>query len=162
MLFRSGRWTPAASTELPGRYVKRGEVLGFVVAGPSKLVRAAVTQEDMDLIRSRLHHVQVRLANDLRTPLAAQARRQVPGGEFDLVSPALGSSGGGEIAVDPSQPGGKRSLKRVFDIEIEMQQPSPSSVFGDRAYVRFDLGWAPLAWQWFLRVRQLFLARLNV
>jgi putative peptide zinc metalloprotease protein len=157
-----GRWAPAAPTELAGRYVKRGEVLGFVVGAPSTLVRAAVTQEDMDLIRSRLQAVQVRLANDLRTPIDARLRREVAGGEFDLVSAALGSSGGGEIAVDPSQQGGKRSLKRVFDVELEMDRASSSSVFGDRAYVRFDLGTAPLAWQWLLRLRQLFLARLNV
>ena len=157
-----GRWAPAAPTELAGRYVKRGEVLGFIVGGPATLVRAAVPQEDMDLIRSRLRDVQVRLANDPRTTLDAHLRREVAGGEFDLVSPALGTSGGGEIAVDPSQQGGKRSLKRVFDIELQLDRPGASSVFGDRAYVRFDLGPAPLAWQWFLRLRQLFLARLNV
>jgi putative peptide zinc metalloprotease protein len=157
-----GRWTQAAPTELAGRFVKRGEVLGYVVGGPSTLVRAAVPQEDMDLIRSRLQGVEVRLAGNLREPVAGRLRRQVPGGEFDLVSPALGTSGGGDIAVDPSQPGGTRSLKRVFDVEVEMERPSPGSVFGDRAYVRFDLGWAPLGWQAFMRLRQLFLARLNV
>jgi len=106
--------------------------------------------------------VQVRLSHDVATPIDARLRREVAGGEFDLVSPALGTSGGGQIAVDPSQQGGKRSLKRVFDVELEMDRPSSTSVFGDRAYVRFDLGTAPLAWQWLLRLRQLFLARLNV
>jgi putative peptide zinc metalloprotease protein len=158
----SGRWVPAAHTELEGRYVKRGEVVGYVVDGPSRRVRAAVTQEDMDLIRGRLAHVEVRLANAFRSPVAARVLRQVPGGEFDLVSPALGTNGGGEIAVDPAQQSGTRTLKRVFDVEIELAEPSRSSVFGDRAYVRFDLGWAPLGWQWFLRLRQLFLAHLNV
>ncbi|MEP7300032.1 MAG: hypothetical protein ABI699_00770 [Caldimonas sp.] len=157
-----GRWMPAPATELDGRYVKRGDVLGYVVSGPSPLVRAAVTQEDMDLIHSRLQEVEVRLVNDVRHVNAARLRREVPGGEFELVSPALGSSGGGEIAVDPSQQGGRRSLKRVFDLEIEMARPSPSSVFGDKAWVRFDLGWAPLGLQWFLRLRQLFLSRFNV
>jgi predicted nucleotidyltransferase len=104
----AGVWTPAAPTELAGRFVKRGKVVGFVVAGPSLLLRAAVTQEDMDLIRSRLRAVQVRLANDLSDAVPARVRRQVPGGEFDLVSPALGTSDNGEIAVDPSQTGGMR------------------------------------------------------
>jgi len=158
----AGLWTPAAPTELAGRYVKRGEVVGFVVAGPSLLVRTAVPQEDMDLIRSRLRAVQVRLANDLPDAVPARVRRQVPGGEFDLVSPALGTSGGGEIAVDPSQSGGTRSLKRVFDVELALERPSRAAVFGDRAYVRFDLGLAPLGWQWYLRLRQVFLSQLNL
>ena len=50
----------------------------------------------------------------------------------------------------------------MFDVEVALQRSTLAAVFGDRAYVRFDLGNAPLAWQWFLRLRQLFLARLNV
>ncbi|MEO8152322.1 MAG: site-2 protease family protein [Rhizobacter sp.] len=158
----AGRWTPAAPTDLAGRYVKRGDVLGYIVTGPSRLVRVAVTQEDMDVIRSRVKGVDVRLANAVRSPIAGQVQRQVPGGEFDLVSPALGTNGGGDIAVDPSQQKGTRALKRVFDVEVLLAQPSSAAVFGDRAYVRFDLGWTPLGVQWFLRLRQLFLAGLNV
>ncbi len=157
-----GNWTPAAPTELEGRYVKRGEVVGFIVAGPSALVRTVVTQDDMDLIRSRLRGVQVRLVNDLSDSVPAQVKRKAAGGGFDLVSSALGTSGGGEIAVDPSQQGGTRSLKRVFDIELALERPSRAPVFGDRAHVRFDLGPAPLAWQWYMRLRQLFLSQLNL
>lgn len=157
-----GRWLPKAETDLPGRYAKRGEVLGYVVAGPSAVVRTAITQEDMDLIRSRLKSVEVRLGHALGQAVPATLSRRMPGGEFELVSAALGTSGGGEIAVDPSRQGGTHTLKRVFDVEVLLAQPSSAAVFGERAHVRFDLGSAPLAWQAFLRLRQLFLARLNV
>ena len=158
----SGRWVPKADTSLDGRYIKRGEVVGFVVGGPSSVVRTAIPQEDMDLIRGRLQAVQVRLSNDLALPIDATLTRQVPGGEFELVSQALGTAGGGDIVVDPSKPGGTHTLQRVFDLELKLLQPSTVSAFGDRAYVRFDLGLAPLGWQWFLRLRQLFLAHMNV
>ena len=157
-----GRWVPKADTALDGRHIKRGEVVGFVIGGPSSVVRTVIPQEDMDLIRGRLQSVQVRLANDLTLPIDATLTRQVPGGEFQLVSQALGTSGGGDILVDPSKPGGTHTLQRVFDLEIKLARPSTVSAFGDRAYVRFDLGLAPLGWQWFLRLRQLFLAHLNV
>lgn len=159
----SGRWMPAAPTELPGRYVKRGEVVGYVIDGPSRRVRAAVPQEDMALIAQRgAVAAAVRLSNDPDIEIPARLRRNVPGGEQELVSEALGSEGGGAIPVDPAQKGGTHALHRVFDLELEMAHPSSSGVFGDRAYVRFDLGWTPLARQWFLRLRQLFLARLDV
>jgi putative peptide zinc metalloprotease protein len=158
----AGAWTPKADTELPGRYVRRGEVLGYVVSDASLLLHAAVPQEDMDLIRSRLRGVQVRLAQSMARPVQAQLVRQVPRGDFELVSTALGTAGGGEIAVDPGKPGGTRSLKRVFDVEVRMASAATTAVFGDRAYVRFDLGPAPLGWQWFLRLRQMFLARLSL
>ena len=63
---------------------------------------------------------------------------------------------------DPSDQAGKTTLSRVFDIELQMAQPSSVAVFGERAHVRFDLGPAPLAWQWYMRLRQLFLERLSV
>ena len=162
----AGRWVPAAPTELAGRYVKRGEVLGYLVSSASKRIRVAVTQEDGDLVRSRLHGASVRLARQPREALAAQVLRQVPGGGMELVSAALGSSAGGEIAVDPAKEGGTHSLRRVFDMELQLLDEgsgsSPTAVFGDRAQVRFDLDHAPLGWQWWLRLRQVFLARLNV
>lgn len=158
----AGRWVPAAPTELVGRAVKRGAVLGYLVSGPTDRVRVAVTQEDADLVKTRLQSVQVRPFQRVRESFEAEVRREVPGGGFELVSPALGSSGGGEITVDPSKEGGTHSLRRVFDLELQLDQPSPSAVFGDRVQVRFDLGHMPLAWQWLLRLRQAFLARLNV
>ena len=158
----AGRWVPKAATEPVGRYVKRGEIVGYIVAGPSKVIRVAVPQEDMELIHSRLQGVQVRLSREPLQALEAELGRRVPGGDFELVSPALGTSGGGEIAVDPAKPGAVHTLKRVFDLELTLSKPTSLPLFGDRAYVRFDLGDAPLGWQWFLRLRQLFLARLNV
>ncbi|MFN8896280.1 MAG: peptidase M50 [Betaproteobacteria bacterium] len=157
-----GRWVPAAPTELTGRWVRRGEVLGYVVAAPSLRLRAAVVQEDLDLIRSRARSAEVRLAQQPGTVRPARLVRQVPGGEFELVSPALGTTGGGAIAVDPAQADGRKSLARVFDLELQLDEPTPLAVFGDRAHVRFDLGLAPLAWQGFIRLRQLFLSHLGV
>jgi putative peptide zinc metalloprotease protein len=162
----AGRWVPDAPTELTGRSVKRGELLGYLVAGPTDRVRVAVTQEDADMVKHRLSAtpgaVQVRMMQAPYAMLDARVRREVPGGGFELLSPALGSSGGGEIGVDPSKEGGKHSLRRVFDLELQLDKPSPSAVFGDKVWVRFDLGATPLAAQWLLRLRQAFLARLNV
>lgn len=158
----AGRWVPQPGTELDGGHVRRGAVLGYIVAGPSTVLRCAVPQEDMALVRDRLRGTTVRLAQALPQVLDARLARVVPGGEFQLVSAALGTAGGGELAVDPTKPEGTHTLRRVFDLELVLAQASPTAVFGDRAHVRFDLGPAPLAWQWFLRLRQLFLARLNV
>lgn len=158
----SGHWVPLPDTERPGSHVRRGAVLGYIVAGPSSVLRCAVPQEDMALIGARLRGVEVRLAQAVPQALQARLARTVPGGEFQLVSPALGTSGGGDLAADPAQPEGTRTLRRVFDLELALDAASPTAVFGDRAHVRFDLGPAPLAWQWFLRLRQLFLARLHV
>jgi putative peptide zinc metalloprotease protein len=157
----SGQWTQSVPTDWVGRHVRRGDVLGHLIHGPARLVRVAVTQEDMSLVKDRLQAVQVRVVQHGARPMTASLPRLVPGGEQELVSAALGTQGGGEIPVDPSQGEGRRSLQRVFDLELRLSEPAPVSAFGGRADVRFDLGRAPLLVQWTLRLRQVFLARLG-
>ncbi len=155
-----GRWTQAVDTVWAGRHVKRGDILGYTVDGPARLVRVAVTQDDMDLIQGRLQGLAVRPWQSQARPVAATLRRLVPGGDVALVSAALGTRGGGDIAVDPSDGEGRRSLARVFDLEVALSQPVLVDVFGGRADVRFDLGRTPLLLQMGLRLRQTFLSRL--
>lgn len=157
-----GYWVPAEPTELLGRYVQRGETLGYLVDGPSSLVRVVVTQDDMALIRDRLQGIEVRLERQLGHVVMAELRREVPGGANQMVSAALGTAGGGLVGVDPNDRDGKATLDKVFDLELAMAEPATPAVFGDRVHVRFDLGSLPLIPQLALRLRQLFLARLSV
>jgi putative peptide zinc metalloprotease protein len=162
----AGRWVPTGGTELPGRFVKRGDLIGVVVTGPAALVRSAVTQEDLDLIaqRGRLSAISAQVRLPQGELIDAKLGRAIGGGEQLLVSSALGTAGGGEIAVDPQDGQGTKPLHRVFDLELALAHP-PQSVpqaFGNRVVVRFDLGATPLAWQWLLRLRQLFLAQMSV
>jgi putative peptide zinc metalloprotease protein len=158
----NGRWVFVNGSEPAGQYFKRGQIIGYVIDGPTKILRAAVAQEDVNLVQARTKSVSVRLFRRPFVAYDAKNVRPVASGQQQLVSPALGSEGGGVIPVDPSQQEGTTALQRVFDCEIELEQADPLAVFGDRAQVRFDLGWAPLAQQLFLRLRQAFLARLNV
>ena len=68
--------------------------------------------------------------------------------------------GGGEIAVDPSE--GTRALQPHFEVELELPANLGLLNVGGRVYVLFDLGTQPLLGQWYRRIRQLFLATLNV
>lgn len=50
-----------------------------------------------------------------------------------------------------------------MDLSIQRHQVNDEKwIFGQRVYVRFNLGRTPLAWQWFLRLKQLFLKELHV
>lgn len=158
----TGRWFAAEPVEPAGRFARRGQMLGYLVSAAPDRLRVAVTQADMMLVRNRLERVEVRLARRPDQVLPARVHRQVPGGANRLVSAALGTSGGGAISVDPADQQGLNSLDKVFDLEIVLDRPVEPAVFGDRAHVRFDLGTLPLAWQWALRLRQLFLARLGI
>ena len=50
-----------------------------------------------------------------------------------------------------------------MDLSVLHHQSSDERlIFGQRVYVRFDLGRAPFAWQLILRLKQLFLKELHV
>ena len=89
--------------------------------------------------------------------------RQVPAGTAQAPSRALVASGGGRLAVDPRDPEGRKTLQRIFEIDVEPLEPiGRSPAYGQRVFVRFDLQPEPLAMQGFRMLRQLFLSRFDV
>ena len=157
-----GTFVVAAPENLPGRYVKRGELVGYVMDLGAITVRAVVPQDDIDLVRYETRAVHVRLAERLGHSVPALMRRVVPGATDSLPTAALGSGGGGKLAVDLRDERGMKALERVFQVDVELQQGTRHVNVGGRAFLRFDHGHATLARQWYRRVRQLFLSRFDV
>ena len=106
--------------DLPGRFVREGQQIGYVLPPGSRIVRATIRQDDIDLVRHRLRSTTVKLAERLDETLPARIIREVPAGRDDLPSKALGGTGGGALPVDPRDPHGTKTLQRVFQVDIEL------------------------------------------
>lgn len=158
----AGTFVLPKAGDLPGRFVKRGDVLAYVVDLETLTVRTVVDQTDIDLIRHETRAVQVRLAERLADPMPASMKRVVPAASEELPSPALGSEGGGLVPLDPRDPKGQKAMKKFFQVDLELPAQHGVVNVGGRVYVRFDHGWDSLAAQWYRQGRQLFLARFNV
>jgi putative peptide zinc metalloprotease protein len=158
----AGTFVLPKADDLPGRFVKHGEVLGHVVDLSTMTIRLVVPQEDVDLIRSVNEGVELRLAERPRETIPASVERLVPQATEQLPSKALGSEGGGRFAVDPRDPEGLKTIARLFQIDLQIPARYRVLNVGGRVLVRFDHGWLPLGSQWYRQVRQLFLSRLNV
>ncbi len=158
----AGTFVLPKAEDLPGRFIKRGELLAHVVDLRTITVRTVVSQDDIDLIRHQTLGVQVRLAERLAEPVPATVKRFVPSASDELPSPALGSEGGGLVPLDPHDPKGQKAMKKLFQIDLELPVQSGILNVGGRVYVRFDHGREALAAQWYRQGRQLFLARFNV
>lgn len=148
--------------DMPDRFFRKGELLGYVLERGEFVVRTVVSQEDIDLARMRFQAAELRLAEDLRSVFPASIAREMPGGTHELPTAALGSNGGGAIAVDPGDDSGVKTLERIFIFDLRLPPTISPKVFGGRAYVRFDHGSEPLAAQAYRRLRQLFLSRFGV
>ena len=156
----SGVFVIANPEDLPGRFVRRGDLVAYVADMARGTGIVAVGQADIGLIRAHTERVRVRLSDALDEIFDARITRAVPAGSDRLPSPALGSAGGGPFAVAPDDQHGTRSLEKVFHIELALSKPL--SRLGGRAYVRFEHGMEPLVRQWYRRIRQLFLSRFDV
>lgn len=158
-----GRFVLAAApaADLPGRYVRKGELIGYVTPPRAEVARIAVGQDDIALVRQHLNGLEFRLANMPERTFDGEIVRSVPGATRELPSPALAASNGGEFPLDPRDTEGVTSLDRVFLFDIGLPEELRGVPFGTRVYVRFQLDWEPLGWQFARRLRQLLLGRFD-
>jgi putative peptide zinc metalloprotease protein len=158
----AGTLVIARERDLPGRFVRKGDLLAHVVDLDTLIVRAVVSQDDLHLVRQRTRDVALRLSERLSEKHPAVIRRIVPSASEWLPHPALGRTGGGEVPVDPTDPRGHRAVESVFEVELTLPAPSDLVNLGGRVYLRFDHGTEALGMQWYRRLRQLFLSRFHV
>ncbi len=148
--------------DLPGRYFRKGELVGYVIGNEAPLVRVVVPQDAVDPVRLATDRILVRLTDHLDAVAEGRIVRQVPAGEAYLPSKALAMEGGGQIATDPRDSTGPKALERMFQFDVALTGAPRLGVFGERAYVRFEHGAEPLALRWYRDVRRLFLSRFGV
>lgn len=159
----AGRLTVPHAADLPGRHLRQGQVIGYVLGDAPPTVRVVLDQSAVDAVSSSTRAVQLRLAGAVGEPLAGRVVRQVPAGRDEVPSQALTPGGGGQIAVDPRDPKGLRTLERVFEVDVELLNPPPRALpFGQRVHVRFDHDPEPLAVQAGRAVRRLLLRHFDV
>jgi putative peptide zinc metalloprotease protein len=156
-----GRFSVSNAQNLPGRFIKQGELLGFVIPEAVVTARVVVPQSYVDMVRHRTDHVNVRLAENVSEVLRANILREVPRASDKLPNLALAHAGGGELALDPSQSNEARTLVTHFEFDIAILD-ARASVVGERVYVRFEHPGEPLATQVGRSLRQLFLYRFAI
>lgn len=147
--------------DIEGRYLRKGDLVGYVSDGRQKLVRVVVGQDDVDALRLDLRSVSVRLAAHPEDVVGARVVREVPAGRDELPSRALAHEGGGTHAIDPRDQQAAKTLNRVFQFDLELDAPAAAPL-GSRAHVRLEFSPLPLGQQAWRRVRQLFLSRFDV
>ncbi|MGH8765477.1 MAG: hypothetical protein ACRET8_07145, partial [Burkholderiales bacterium] len=157
-----GRFVVPNAEDLPGRYVKKGQLVGYVVEPRELTARVALLQDDIAMVRQSTRSVEVMLAGWGSEPVPARIRREVPGASLQLPTAALGSAGGGPIAVDPRDKQGVTTLRQVFQLELSLPADMRSEYLGERVFVRFNHGFEPAGFQLYRAFRRLLLRQFNV
>lgn len=158
----AGEFATFNARDMPGRHVKRGDVLGYVLPNGSPIIRVLVGQEEVDLVRRRTQGVSVRFLERPLEAYPAVMKAEAPGAIAALPSEVLGPAGGGAWVTDPTDPDHRRLLRKAFQFDVVTNQPAPAEAIGGRVLVRFDHGAQPLAVSVSRWIRQLFLRNLDV
>jgi putative peptide zinc metalloprotease protein len=156
-----GRLIVATAQDMPGRYYKKGELLGYVLQDNELLVRVVVQQDDIDLVHQRLTGVSLRLSDSLERTYRSHVAREFPGALDELPTAALGLNEGGTIPTSPNDPKGLKTLQRVFVVDLALPHDARPA-FGERVHVRFEHGSEPLIRQLMRKLHQIFLSHFDV
>lgn len=148
--------------DMPGQYFKKGELIGYVLETNQLIARVAVSQNDIDLVRTKFGSAEMRMASRISDVYPIAMARELTAGVDQLPTPALSLSGGGRIPTLPNDQEGLKTIERVFLIDFHLTPDVHSGAFGERVHVRFNHGYEPIAIQGLRRLRQLFLSRFGV
>lgn len=158
----AGRVLMDQPRDLPGQFVHKGQTLGYVLGADRPVVKVVVRQEQVQLVLSDTHAVEVRLAMEFGRTLEGALIRSIPKAGHDLPGAALGQGGGGEIVLDPRDDKGLQALDSWFEFEIALPPEHAVSLIGGRAFVSFTHAPIPFGVRGWRLMRRLFLARLHV
>ena len=160
--FKNGRILLLDADDLPGRFIRKGDLLGYILDHETPTVRMAVSQDHIGQLRQQVVDIRVRFASNPGQDFSAEIIRQAPEATNQLPSAALGSAGGGKFIVAPGGEGDLQSREKIFLVDLKLDFDGENIPLGTRAFVRIDHGSEAIASQCFRRIRQVFLRQFNV
>lgn len=160
--FKSGTLIIPEADDLPGRFVRQGEILGYIVDQLPSTVRMVVSQDHIGQLRQNIDNIRIRFASDPSQEFTARITRQAPEATNQLPSEVLSISGGGPFIPRSDSNNPLMTQQKLFLVDLSFDPQQQNIPFGTRAYVRIDHGGEPLVTQMMRRVRQVFLRQFNV
>jgi putative peptide zinc metalloprotease protein len=157
---RAGRVSWIEPQTLVGRYVRRGELLGYVLAGDRLVARTVVPDEDIAWLLAGVRSVSVMRPEEAGQAYAGRWDGVVPETGSVLPAAALGVRAGGQIETDPADADGLRTLRPVAVVDVQVPALAVERL-GARLLVRFDHGAQPLGARLLRRLQQLTLRHLG-
>jgi putative peptide zinc metalloprotease protein len=153
----AGIWIAPDVDDFPGRWLPRGTPLGQLINPTRFYFATVVSQRDISELFGRGPcPAQLRLAGQADHVLRIPAYNVIPMEQNQLPSMALGFMGGGDIGVNMSDSSGTRTLEPFYEVRAEVEpEKNVALLHGRRGQVRFALGYKPLLWQGWRKLRQM-------
>ncbi|MCH9674711.1 MAG: peptidase M50 [Gammaproteobacteria bacterium] len=158
----AGHFIPIDLDDPVGRYVKEGQLLGYVVSADNFALHVAIPHESAGRVHEGVDSVSVKFVDRPAITLPALVSRSVPAAQRHLPSSVLSTLGGGSIQIEPQEELGQTALGSVFIVEVALQGLPPQNCVGLRAHVRFGHEPESAGKQLYRAGRQLLLGRFGI
>jgi putative peptide zinc metalloprotease protein len=148
--------------DVAGTYVKKGELLAYVMPPGEITIRATIPEADFDTVQVQTRSISARIDGRPEAVIhGLPISRIVPQATHQLPSPALGQPNNGPFALDPAAKNPDTSLLPFFELDVVLPTEALSNRWGERTWLRFDHGASPIAQRLYRSLRQVFLKRFN-
>ncbi len=157
-----GIWSLRNPTDLPGMFVKRGDLIGHVITDNDISIRGMVPEADIKLIREKTDAVFALQTSDLNTELVPQSWFVFPATTKEPVSGILTESAGGTIIMDPSSAADMpQALQRYFIVALEFEH-FPVVYVDERIHLKFEHPPEAVVYRLYRLIRRTFLEYFSV
>jgi putative peptide zinc metalloprotease protein len=161
----AGEWSASDLDGIRGQWLARGAPVGTIVNPDQWRFVAVLPQVGSHVLGESIEGSEVRLRGQEGINISVAATSVMPFEQGLLPSRALGMSGGGDLAVSPSDPNGVVAAEPFFRIESPLKPDAdhaPMLVHGRIGVMRLTLSSRPLLVQWERRLRQFLQRRFRV
>lgn len=163
----AGTWVAPDIETVKGRFLPRGEKVGMIVSDDDLIVRATPTQNVGPRVKYHVDRgdrviVEMRVRGQPDIHLTGEVAYIDNAGKRQLPSAALGYRVGGALAVDPTDPEGRRTIESFFEVHIDPDKADEhyhALRSGQTLVVRFEMPDKPLGVQWWRAIRQMIQKR---
>ena len=145
-----------------GIYVTKGDVLGYVLKPESLSVKVLVSQDELNLITDNEQVVTMQVGSHVQELVSGKIERIYQSATYQLPSPVFSARYGGTIALNPDDESGMTALDEWFEIDVRAQSNEQLGYVGSSASVKFSLADQSIGWQFYRKIRQLFMSELSI
>ncbi len=124
-------------SDLPGRYLAKGDAIGYVADLRQLNAMVVVPQSAIEAVLNNTSTVDVKLRSNPADTIEAQLVGAIPLAGNKLPSMVLGSQSGGSIAVDTRDEKGLLTMSNFFQVEIALPVRAEGEYIGQQISVRF-------------------------
>ena len=142
-----------------GNWLKRGDVLGYVVGQGRIKINAMLPEYLIDEVRSEVVSIRLMGSSDLLPIESIQDWTIFPSTSKNVFSPLLTEQGGGIIKLDPTQE--NKALDSYFYVEVVPKQQLLSYI-NQRVYLQFIHNDEPIGYRIYRKIRRTFLSYFEV